>query len=102
MEAFLMDIKISELADYCKENNIRWLALFGSALRGDMRSESDVDLLVEFTAPVGLFTLCRVEDELSARFFGGRKVDLVTQRSLSRYFRDEVLAKCETLYGKAG
>ncbi len=97
-----MDIKTAELADYCRANNIRWLALFGSALRGEMHLESDVDLLVEFAGPVGLFALCRVEEELSELFFGGRKVDLVTKRSLSRYFRDETLAECETLYGKAG
>lgn len=97
-----MVVDITELTNYCRTNNIRWLAVFGSALRGDMRPESDVDLLVEFTEPVGLFTLCRIEEELSTRFFGGRKVDLVTQRSLSRYFRDEVLRGCETLYGKAG
>jgi uncharacterized protein len=97
-----MDVDVAKLSDYCTANNIRWLAVFGSALHGDMRPESDIDLLVEFTEPVGLFALCRVEEELSTRFFGGRKVDLVTRRSLSRYFRDEVLRDCETLYGKAG
>lgn len=98
----MMVVDVTELANYCRANNIRWLAVFGSALRGNMGPESDVDLLVEFIEPVGLFALCRIEEELSARFFGGKKVDLVTQRSLSRYFRDEVIRECETLYGKAG
>jgi hypothetical protein len=97
-----MKINSTKLADYCRENNIRWIALFGSVLRGESDYDSDIDLLIEFNEPVGLFAFCRIENELSEIFFGGQKVDLVTQRALSRYFRDEVLEKCETLYGKAG
>jgi len=93
---------VKGITDYCAANNIRWLAVFGSALRGNFRADSDIDLLVEFNEPVGLFAICRVEEELSERFFGGRKVDLVTPRSLSRYFREEVMETCETIYGKAG
>jgi len=75
------------------------LALFGSALRDDFTPESDVDVLVEFdpNARVGFFKLFDMEQELS-QLFGGRKIDMNTPRSLSKYFRDEVLREVEQLY----
>ena len=41
-------IPSEELAEFCQENGIKQLAVFGSALRDDFGPESDVDLLVEF------------------------------------------------------
>lgn len=83
---------------FCRRNQIRRLALFGSVLRDDFTPESDVDMLVEFEegARVSLFDLERMQIELSEAL--GRKVDLNTPGSLSKYFRDEVLAEAETLY----
>jgi predicted nucleotidyltransferase len=37
-----------KIADFCRRNRIRKLALFGSVLRDDFRADSDVDVLVEF------------------------------------------------------
>lgn len=85
---------------FCKRHHIRRLALFGSVLREDFRSDSDVDVLAEF-APghaVGYFALVRMEDELSRIL--GRKVDLRTPPELSKYFRDEVLASAEVQYAE--
>ena len=45
------------LADFCRRHHIRRLALFGSVLRDDFTPQSDVDVLVEFDRPVGLFEL---------------------------------------------
>jgi predicted nucleotidyltransferase len=36
------------LAAFCRTNGVRRLGLFGSALRGELRPDSDIDLLVEF------------------------------------------------------
>jgi hypothetical protein len=87
------------LAEFCKARGIRRLALFGSVLRDDFSSNSDVDVLVEFEpgATPGLFRMARLERELSG-FFDGRKVDLRTPEDLSRYFRDEVLQHAEVQY----
>lgn len=87
------------LADYCRSHHIRRLALFGSTLRGTARTDSDVDLLVEFEdgqAP-GLIGLSAMELELSA-YFDGKKVDLRTLNDLSRHFRDEVQRTAELRY----
>ena len=90
---YKVDLPRDKIADFCKRNHIRKLSLFGSALRGELRKDSDIDMLVEFrpgSAP-GLFDLARMERELST-LVGGRKVDLRTPQELSRYFRDEVLS----------
>jgi predicted nucleotidyltransferase len=90
-----------KIADFCKRNRIRKLSLFGSALKGELRKDSDIDLLVEFQpgeAP-SLFDLARMERELS-KLLRGRKVDLRTPNELSRYFRDEVLSTASVQYAE--
>lgn len=78
------------------QENIRRLSLFGSQARGDAASTSDIDLLIEFATPVGFFTMARIERDLSESL--GAPVDLVTHASLSKYFRDDVLARAQPLY----
>lgn len=88
-----------KLATFCQRHHIRKLAFFGSVLRDDFTPESDIDVLVEFEpgARVGLFDLYDMEQELS-RLLGGKKVDMNTPRSLSKYFREEVLTQAEVYY----
>jgi predicted nucleotidyltransferase len=80
------------LAALCRRHHIRRLALFGSRLNGTARSDSDVDLLVEFEPgeTPGLLRLSEIEMELSS-LLAGRRVDLRTARDLSRHFREEVI-----------
>ncbi len=96
-----LDVNKEKIAEFCRENHIRRLSLFGSALRGDFGPESDVDVLVEFDPEhvPGLFGVSRMARELS-QFFGGREVDLRTAEDLSRYFRDEVLTTAEVQYAE--
>jgi len=86
------------LRDFCERNRIHKLALFGSVLRDDFSPSSDVDVLVEFEpgTRVGLFGLAEIEHELSELL--GRKADLNTTTSLSRHFRDRVIAEAEAVY----
>ena len=86
------------LHSFCEKHQIVRLALFGSVLRDDFSSESDVDVLVEFrpSARIGLIRFASIENELSELI--GRRVDLNTVESLSKYFRDEVLEEAEYLY----
>lgn len=89
------------LRDFCSTQGIRRLRLFGSALRGELRADSDIDLLVEFEPgrTPGLLGIARLELELAEMF--GRPVDLRTLADLSRYFRDDVAAEARTLYDAA-
>ena len=86
------------IADFCRRHHIRKLALFGSALRGELRPDSDIDLLVEFQPQhlPGFFRLSAMERELSAVL--GAQVDMKTAEDLSRYFRDEVVRKARAIY----
>jgi predicted nucleotidyltransferase len=54
----------------------RRLDLFGSCARAESRPESDIDLLVEFETPVGLFHIARLQGRLS-QMLSNRDVDLV-------------------------
>lgn len=83
---------------FCRENHIKKLSLFGSALRGELKTESDVDILVEFDKEhvPGLLGIARMENELTEMI--GRKVDLRTPAELSRYFREDVLSQARVEY----
>ncbi len=52
-----------EIAAYCRRNQIRELALFGSVLRADFDAESDIDVLVDFEldAQIGFLALARMQ-----------------------------------------
>ena len=85
------------LAELCRQNGIRRLAIFGSALRDDFGPGSNVDVLIEFepgrTPGLRFFWM---QEELSRLF--DRTVDLHTPASLSRYFRNQVLSEAEDPY----
>jgi hypothetical protein len=87
-----------QIADFCKKNHIKKFAFFGSILRDDFRSDSDVDVLVIFdrSVPITLFDVAGMEIELTEMI--GKKVDLRTPGDLSQYFRDEVVAEAEVQY----
>jgi predicted nucleotidyltransferase len=89
-----------QLAAFCKRNHIRWLALFGSVLRDDFRPDSDVDVLVEFEpGHVPGYAFIGMQEELS-QILGNRRVDLVTPKFLSKYFRDRVLSEAAVQYAE--
>jgi predicted nucleotidyltransferase len=67
------------------------LAVFGSVARGQAGPDSDVDLLVEFARPVGMFHFLEVKEYLEAIL--GRPVDLATHDALKRQFRDAILSE---------
>ena len=94
-----IQIDREQIADFCRRRLIRKLALFGSVLRDDFNSDSDVDVLVEFdpAAKVTFFDLFDMERELS-EIVDDRKVEMATYRSLNRHLRDRVLAASEVQY----
>lgn len=80
-----------KLVEFCQQQHISKISLFGSVLRDDFTDQSDVDFLVEFESGKvpGYLRLAGMENQLSDLI--GRKVDLRTSNELSRYFRQEVI-----------
>ena len=72
-----------------KRFEVRSLALFGSFARDEAGPDSDVDILVEFERPVGLFTFIRLQQHLEGLL--GRRVDLVTPDALKQRMRSHIL-----------
>jgi len=73
-----------QIAEFCRRNHIRKLALFGSVLREDFRPDSDIDVLVSFApdARWSLFDLVHMEEDLESIL--GREVDLVERKAVER------------------
>jgi hypothetical protein len=88
----------AKLAELCQRYLVRELSLFGSAARGEMRPDSDIDLLVEFlpNAAVGLVEHAGLMLELSQLL--GRKVDLVSKNGLKPRIRPYVLRDARLVY----
>ena len=94
-----LEIPLTRIEAFCRKWKIKEFALFGSVLREDFRSDSDVDVLVTFE-PDGGFTFdSRVDmlDEIAAIF--GREVALVEKDAIRNPFRrHEILTTKEVVY----
>jgi len=95
-----LQFKIPDLlGSFCVKWKIKELAVFGSVLRSDFRDDSDIDVLITFTADANwsLFDIARMREGLSALL--GREVDIVQPNGLRNPFRrDEILATREVIY----
>ena len=91
----VLDIRIAEV---CRKYRVLELSVFGSASRGELRPDSDIDLLVEFQpgAGIGLFEFAQLELDLAALL--GRRVDLVSKHGLKPRVRPAVLNDAKLLY----
>lgn len=87
-----------KLADLCRSYHVGELSLFGSAARGEMRPDSDIDLLVEFLpdAEIDLVDYAGLMLDLSHLL--GRNVDLVSKNGLKPMIRASVLKEARLLY----
>lgn len=100
MKRLPFQVDAEALSVLCRRHGIRRLAVFGSAVRDELRVDSDIDILVEF-APgrsVGL-RFITIQDELSELF--GRQVDLNTPAFLSPHFREDAVADAIPIYEAA-
>jgi hypothetical protein len=97
-----IEMPADEIKTFCKRYAIRRLSVFGSALRNDFSSESDIDVLVEFEPgrSPGLIGLAGMEFHLSRIL--GLQAELHTPNGLNPRFRQEVLDQAEVQYESAG
>jgi hypothetical protein len=98
----ILQIDPVRIGAFCERWKVAELAIFGSALRADFESDSDVDVLVTFKpdSKRSLFDLVEMEQELERMF--GREVDLVTRPGIeaSRNYlrRKAILSSARVLY----
>ena len=72
-----------------KQHHVHSLSIFGSVARDEAGPDSDVDTLVEFDKPVGLFAFLALKEYLEQIL--GRPVDLATHEALHHRLRDQIL-----------
>ena len=89
---------LKQLQAVCRDNNVSMLGVFGSVARGDDTPESDIDLLVKLSKPVGFIELIQLEDKFKDIF--GRKVDLATEGALHPLIRQGVFGDLKVIYEK--
>jgi predicted nucleotidyltransferase len=87
----VLQILKQKKAELTSQFGVKSLLLFGSVARNEATSTSDVDLLVEFSRPVGYFGLFALQDYLENLL--GCPVDLGTPDSLKPYVREHVMGE---------
>ena len=98
----LVDAHGTDLAAFCGRWRIRELCVFGSAARGELRPNSDVDFMADYepSAEWDLADHVHMTRELAG--IVGRKVDLVdrpaVERSPNRFLREAILTSAERVY----
>lgn len=91
------NVDMERLDDICSRFGIAALAVFGSAARGQDRSDSDLDLLYELRPGAQLgWEIGDLGDQLSDLF--GRPVDLVSRRAIHPRLRDRILLDARPVY----
>ena len=97
-----LDLPEAKLSGFCERWRISEFALFGSVLRDDFDTESDVDILVAFAPDADWSLLDHVQMEQELEALLGRKVDLLSRRSVERSSnwlrRKEILDTAEVVY----
>jgi len=73
-----------------KRFNVKRIGIFGSYVRGEASIRSDLDILVEFSTPIG-WEFVDLQDFLKEIL--GKKVDLATPKALKPQLRDRILAE---------
>ena len=76
-----------------KKYKVKEIGIFGSYVRGEQKGMSDIDVLVEFSQPVGLFSFLDLEEYLTELI--GIKVDLVSKKALKPRIGKNILKELE-------
>lgn len=79
----------TRIAPILRSSGVRRASLFGSAARGEMRKNSDVDILVDIPKTVGLFEFVAIKLKLEEAL--GRKVDLVEYGAMKAALKRDIL-----------
>jgi len=82
--------KLNEIIPIIKEKYyVKSIGVFGSYIRDEVREDSDLDILVEFSEPIGFFEFIRLENYLSEIL--DKQVDLISKKALKPVIKEEIL-----------
>ena len=84
-----------EILNIAKKFGAKNVRVFGSVARGEEGPESDIDIIVEMKQGSSLLDIIAIKQDIEELL--GRKVDVVTEASISPYIRNEVLREAVTL-----
>ncbi len=79
------------IVEILKKHDVKRASLFGSIVRKELTSESDIDLLVEFLGNKSLLDLVRLQIELEEKL--KLKFDVLTYKSIHPLLKDQILAE---------
>ena len=88
MSEKLEEIK-QKIVPILRKSGVRRSAVFGSLARGEAISDSDIDILVDFSGGESLLDLIKLKIDLESVL--NKKVDVITYKSLSPFLRDSIL-----------
>jgi predicted nucleotidyltransferase len=91
----ILKSKRAEIFRLATKHGARNLRLFGSVARGQSRPDSDIDLLIDLDPDRSLLDRIGLKHDLEDLL--GRKVDVMTERSLHYYIRESVLKQAVAL-----
>jgi predicted nucleotidyltransferase len=87
-----------KLMRVCQDNDVIYMGIFGSYVRGEQKRGSDIDIAIRYRkgARKSLFDLVELQLTLSRVF--GRKVDLGEFDCINPYIIDDVKRRIKVIY----
>ena len=86
----------NKLTPILSNYGIEYAGVFGSVSRGEDKENSDIDIMVRLGRPMGMFMFMGLVNEMESIL--GKKVDLITDKSLNKYLQPFVMKDLQTIY----
>jgi len=85
-----------KISPILRKYDIQRASIFGSVSRGEATLQSDIDILVVIGKPMGMFAYMKMKREMEDSL--GKKVDLVTEKSINKFIRPYIIKDLRTIY----
>lgn len=89
---------MQKIQKFCQQNDIDYMGVFGSYARGEMKPDSDIDILVDFKENKSLMDIGGVQYDLQQEL--GRKVDLISRKNIKPEIKKYIYNDLRVLYEK--
>ncbi|WP_373058446.1 nucleotidyltransferase family protein [Zunongwangia sp. H14] len=94
-----MDAKTNQIIiDYLKAYNPKEIGVFGSYARGEMKNDSDIDILYSLDKKISLFDIVQIKLDLEEKL--NRKIDFVSRKGLKNWIAPYIMKDLKLIYEK--